>query len=394
MLCQGMGPSFSSLVAAKAEVVSDISFHASLRQSWSGFLKAGDWDMQREVGRRRGRWHRERGTRSSTGVPVRSGDATFPKAMDNVTVRQGESATLRCSVDNRVTRVAWLNRSSILYAGNDKWCLDPRVVLLANTKTQYSIQIHDVDVYDEGPYTCSVQTDNHPKTSRVHLIVQVSPKITEISSDISINEGGNVSLTCIATGRPDPTITWRHISPKAVGFISEDEYLEITGITREQSGEYECSASNDVAAPVVQRVKVTVNYPPYISDAKSTGVPVGQKGILLCEASAVPSANFQWYKDDKRLAEGQKGLKVENKAFFSRLTFFNVSEQDYGNYTCVASNQLGNTNASMILYEETTTALTPWKGPGAVHDGNNGAWRRGGCAWLLALPLAQLARLF
>ncbi|NXD99073.1 NTRI protein, partial [Chaetorhynchus papuensis] len=98
------------------------------------------------------------------GVPVRSGDATFPKAMDNVTVRQGESATLSCSVDNRVTRVAWLNRSSILYAGNDKWCLDPRVVLLANTKTQYSIQIQDVDVYDEGPYTCSVQTDNHPKT--------------------------------------------------------------------------------------------------------------------------------------------------------------------------------------------------------------------------------------
>lgn len=45
-------------------------------------------------------------------------------------------------------------------------------------------------------------------------VVAVSPKITEISSDISINEGGNVSLTCIATGRPDPTITWRHISPK------------------------------------------------------------------------------------------------------------------------------------------------------------------------------------
>ncbi|KAI1230791.1 hypothetical protein IHE44_0008672 [Lamprotornis superbus] len=42
----------------------------------------------------------------------------------------------------------------------------------------------------------------------------LSPKIIDISSDISINEGGNVSLTCIATGRPDPTITWRHISPK------------------------------------------------------------------------------------------------------------------------------------------------------------------------------------
>lgn len=48
-------------------------------------------------------------------------------------------------------------------------------------------------------------------------------------------------------------------SPAAVGFVSEDEYLEIQGITREQSGDYECSASNDVAAPVVRRVKVTVN---------------------------------------------------------------------------------------------------------------------------------------
>lgn len=78
----------------------------------------------------------------------------------------------RCTVDDRVTRVAWLNRSTILYAGNDKWSIDNRVVIVSNTKTQYSIKIHNVDIYDEGPYTCSVQTDNHPKTSRVHLIVQ------------------------------------------------------------------------------------------------------------------------------------------------------------------------------------------------------------------------------
>lgn len=80
--------------------------------------------------------------------------------------------TYRCTIDDRVTRVAWLNRSTILYAGNDKWSIDPRVIILVNTPTQYSIMIQNVDVYDEGPYTCSVQTDNHPKTSRVHLIVQ------------------------------------------------------------------------------------------------------------------------------------------------------------------------------------------------------------------------------
>lgn len=65
----------------------------------------------------------------------------------------------------------------------------------------------------------------------------------------------------------------------AVGFISEDEYLEITGIAREQSGEYECSASNDVSAPVVQRVKVTVNCE-YLGAIRGQGW--GWRGSLCC----------------------------------------------------------------------------------------------------------------
>ncbi|OCT72269.1 hypothetical protein XELAEV_18035241mg [Xenopus laevis] len=333
------------------------------------------------------------------GVPVRSGDAGFPKAMDNVTVRQGDSAILRCTVDNRVTRVAWLNRSTILYTGNDKWSIDPRVVLLANTKSQYSIEIQNVDIYDEGPYTCSVQTDNHPKTSRVHLIVQVPPRIVDISSNIAVNEGSNVSLICIASGRPEPVVNWRYLSPKARGFVSEDEYLEITGITREQSGIYECSASNDVSAPDVRRVKLTVNYPPYILDAQNIGAPLGHRGILQCEASAVPAADFFWYKEDKRLSDSWRGVKVENRETVSRVTFLNVSEQDYGNYTCMAKNLLGHSNASIILFElfqstsspllqeESTAALTPLKGPGAVHDGNSGSPQCPFCAPLLLLLL-------
>ncbi|XP_066115861.1 opioid-binding protein/cell adhesion molecule isoform X2 [Saccopteryx bilineata] len=315
-----------------------------------------------------------------TGVPVRSGDATFPKAMDNVTVRQGESATLRCTIDDRVTRVAWLNRSTILYAGNDKWSIDPRVIILVNTPTQYSIMIQNVDVYDEGPYTCSVQTDNHPKTSRVHLIVQVPPQIMNISSDITVNEGSSVTLLCLAIGRPEPTVTWRHLSVKGQGFVSEDEYLEISDIKRDQSGEYECSALNDVAAPDVRRVKITVNYPPYISKAKNTGVSVGQKGTLSCEASAVPTAEFQWFKEDTRLATGLDGMRIENKGRISTLTFFNVSEKDYGNYTCVATNKLGNTNASITLYEISPSSAVA--GPGAVIDGVNSASRALACLWL------------
>lgn len=42
--------------------------------------------------------------------------------------------------------------------------------------------------------------------------------------------------------------------------------------------------------------------PPFISKARGTGTRVGQKGILQCEASAVPRADFEWYKEDRRWA--------------------------------------------------------------------------------------------
>ncbi|KAG7471320.1 hypothetical protein MATL_G00123350 [Megalops atlanticus] len=294
------------------------------------------------------------------GVPARSGESSFSKPMDNVTVRQGESAVLKCITDNKVSRVAWLNRTTILFAGRDKWSLDPRVILLNNTAvTEYSIKIQNVDVHDEGPYVCSVLTNKKPKSSRVHLIVQVPARIVNVSTDITVNEGSNVTLMCLAIGRPEPTIIWKHHLNRGHKVMSEGEYVEITGITKEQSGVYECSSNNDVAAPDVRTVQVTVNYPPYILNARSTGAPVGQKGILQCEASAVPVADFEWYKEDRRLLNGLNGVKIETKGKQSKLVFFNVSEEDYGNYTCVALNTMGHTNASIILY-----------GPGAVHDVN------------------------
>ncbi|KPP76138.1 hypothetical protein Z043_104546, partial [Scleropages formosus] len=148
----------------------------------------------------------------------------------------------RCSVDNKVSRVAWLNRTTILFAGRDKWSLDPRVILLNNTAiTEYSIKIQNVNVYDEGPYVCSVLTNKKPKSSRVHLIVQereyccnlatqtalriatsinnnpigvngIPAKIVNISTDITVNEGSNITLMCLAIGRPEPTIIWKHRS--------------------------------------------------------------------------------------------------------------------------------------------------------------------------------------
>lgn len=63
-----------------------------------------------------------------------------------------------------------------------------------------------------------------------------------------------------------------------------------------------------------------------------------------------------WSPLSYRLLNGLNGVKIETQGKQSMLVFFNVSEEDYGNYTCVAMNTMGITNASIILYGKNINA--------------------------------------
>lgn len=84
--------------------------------------------------------------------------------------------------------------------------------------------------------------------------------------------------------------------PEGQGFVSEDEYLEISDIKRDQSGEYECSALNDVAAPDVRKVKITVNcewthHRGVPGSRRAWGWASNGKAIFLIDPSCFPQEN-------------------------------------------------------------------------------------------------------
>uniref|UniRef100_A0A3B4X6Z1 Limbic system-associated membrane protein-like n=1 Tax=Seriola lalandi dorsalis TaxID=1841481 RepID=A0A3B4X6Z1_SERLL len=166
-----------------------------------------------------------------------------------------------------------------------------------------------------------------------------------------------------------------------IGLVPERTYLDIIGIMRNQAGRYECKASNDVATPDVKYVNVVVNYPPTIKKTQSSETQVGRMGTLQCDATAVPTPEFEWYRDEKRLSNTQ-GINIQILGTTTVLMIANVTEEDYGNYTCVASNRLGVQNASLFLYSE--------YGPGTGRD-INGAACVSQSLWLL---LASFACLF
>ncbi|XP_029285170.1 neuronal growth regulator 1 isoform X1 [Cottoperca gobio] len=310
-----------------------------------------------------------------------AGQTVDYSSVESVVSRQGDTALLRCYLLDGISKGAWLNRSSIIFAGKDKWSVDSRVSIVSSVgdKHEYSLQIQKVDVFDDGQYTCSIQSERNPRPKLLNLIVKVPPKIYDISSDITVNEGSNVSLICTASGKPEPSISWRHITPLA-GEIQarkydSGEYLNITGITRDQAGDYECSALNDIASPDTRAVKVTVNFAPAIHEMKSHGVGLGRTALLRCEAAAMPSPTFEWYKGEKRIIKGQD-IDIKSLSSRSVLTVTNMTEDRYGNYTCVASNKLGMANASVPLIpiiEPTTTSAVSSPAPNTAPYGSTGS---------------------
>ncbi|KAG2463876.1 NEGR1 regulator, partial [Polypterus senegalus] len=107
--------------------------------------------------------------------------ALEPKTIDNMSEEGRHSKQevvlcdfITCYLADVTSKGAWLNRSSIIFAGEDKWSVDPRVSIVSSigSKREYSLQIQNVDITDDGQYTCSVQTQHNPRTVQIYLTVQ------------------------------------------------------------------------------------------------------------------------------------------------------------------------------------------------------------------------------
>uniref|UniRef100_A0A3B3RKR3 Neurotrimin n=1 Tax=Paramormyrops kingsleyae TaxID=1676925 RepID=A0A3B3RKR3_9TELE len=317
------------------------------------------------------------------GLPVDSyGDSHLDGVLANITVRQGETVFLRCPQDDEKTLSAWLNRTNLLYTGETKWTTDRRVSLELLSRSEFVIRIDDVGIQEDGQYVCVSQTPRGMRKTVVYVIVQVPPKITFLTEDMALMEGSDVSLMCSASGNPEPTISWKRVSPTAYSLVSEDGYLEIKDISRHRAGTYECSAINDVSTDA-KTIELKVNYPPTLMEVKDVGVPVGQQAVLGCEAEAEPAANFEWYKDNERVMSGSYNSEVESQGKLSKLIFFNVSEANYGNYSCVAKNNLGIANASMVLYVSLAGLMS-------VQERSGGTMMEYSLTSLLVIVLAQV----
>lgn len=120
---------------------------------------------------------RDKGSVCSESNSIQSSNKVAWKTSANLyfwSSNQSVSCRCRCYLLDGISKGAWLNRSSIIFAGNDKWSVDPRVSIVSSVgdKHEYSLQIQKVDVTDDGQYTCSIQSERNPRPKLLNLIVK------------------------------------------------------------------------------------------------------------------------------------------------------------------------------------------------------------------------------
>uniref|UniRef100_H2ZIR9 Ig-like domain-containing protein n=1 Tax=Ciona savignyi TaxID=51511 RepID=H2ZIR9_CIOSA len=278
----------------------------------------------------------------------------------NKTVTQGQDVIFSCIITagNTYIKRSWTHKSTVIYANSYKLPKDSRIKLLNNEINEYTVQIRDVTTADEGLYTCTLYL-NVTYTSSMYLTVNVPPSLVEVSENKVVREGERVILRCIAEGKPDPKITWRHLVPTADGVRATSEFLPLGAVVRGSAGIYECTADNGVSSPITRSIRLSVKYPPEIDKeltASTKLAPLGQTGFIECVVDGYPDPGIQWVFPNGEVFKKQSnnrrvtvlttkhGASVQSKLYFSKIEI-----EDFQNYSCIASNEMGETNTTIVL---------------------------------------------
>ncbi|XP_046656226.1 lachesin-like isoform X2 [Daphnia pulicaria] len=150
---------------------------------------------------------------SATSLAVTNAAPQFSESIRNVTVPLGREAVLSCVINNLAEyKVGWLRADdqTILSLHRRVVTHNPRVSVTHDESRTWNLHIRQVKESDQGCYMCQINTAIMKKQLGC-IQVQVPPDIIDdrSTSDVTVNEGDNVTLTCTATGKPAPRIVWR-----------------------------------------------------------------------------------------------------------------------------------------------------------------------------------------
>lgn len=272
---------------------------------------------------------------------------TFISKPKNLFVEEGATVELECQVDRLDPYVLmWKKGMTLLFIGLIRGDPGNRIELVDATDPS-RLRIRDVTTDDEGEYVCEIGTSiKVPLQLKYVLRIQKEPHIKPEppAGDVTAFEGQNVILVCAADGRPQPKVTWKteEFDVKKGNILNGGDTLVFDKVVETDAGQYECIASNGVGkeARVVYRLRVS--HAPKITIEERLVSTAGPPSLeLICKVKADPLAKeVSWLRGSQPVTGGER-VHVHASGHTLRLKFTHLNVDDFGNYTCAATNDIG-----------------------------------------------------
>ncbi|XP_077864763.1 hemicentin-2-like [Saccoglossus kowalevskii] len=233
---------------------------------------------------------------------------------DTVTfVVEGSDYHATCNVDaNPDADVYWRHPDNDITAGSE-------------------LHLYDVKRDEHGNYTCHANNtfwDGSTGEGSVSLDLDVQyPPTVALSSPLVRKESENVTLKCVVTdGNPtEADLRWLHNGET----VHDDGVLDLHDITREDHGEYNCTASNtyyDASRGFGSGITyINVQYDPIVTVLGEVRCKVDEDVTLKCQGDSNPPPTVVTWSID--------GQIVANDTSF---TINDVKKDDAGSYLCTA----------------------------------------------------------
>ncbi|XP_057346809.1 neural cell adhesion molecule 1 isoform X25 [Manis pentadactyla] len=290
--------------------------------------------------------------------------------------REGDDAVIVCDVVSSLPpTIIWKHKGRDVVLKKDV-----RFIVLSNNY----LQIRGIKKTDEGAYRCEgrILARGEINFKDIQVIVNVPPTVQARQSAVNATAslGQSVTLACDAEGFPEPTMSWTKDgeqieSEEAEKYVFSDDSSELTirKVDKGDEAEYVCIAENK-AGEQDASIHLKVFAKPKITYVENqTAMELEEQVTLTCEASGDPIPSITWRTSTRNISSEEKTLDghmvVRSHARVSSLTLKSIQYTDAGEYTCMASNAVGQDSRALYLEVQYAPKL---QGPVAVYtwEGN------------------------
>ncbi|XP_036414659.1 neural cell adhesion molecule 1 isoform X3 [Colossoma macropomum] len=230
-----------------------------------------------------------------------------------------------------------------------------------------NLQITNIRKSDHGTYTCVANIKDRPTIKKVldiSVAVNVPPTVMIRSERTNVHAGPdtNVTVICLVSGYPQPTIIWTVPSTSDSSryiYNSDKSELIIPAVARSDFGEYACTASNKLGDDSAAFILDVSERPSVILSQEEMAVKLGGSVSVSCNATGHPSPTIEWLNPEGKKIEGSE----------SELNIENVKPSDGGVYSCKAHNKAGSTTKDFRLITAPAVPIyfTVSPGPTSAH---------------------------